>query len=216
MKVLESAPDRYDVGIRILTLGSVDKAYDRLTSHVKRGQRVLDIGCGTGALTLRAAQKGAEVKGIDVNSQMLEIAKKRIAEAKLEQTVELCETGVAELADEEVESYDVVMSGLCFSELTQNELIYSLKEVKRILKPGGILLVADEVMPQSIPKRIFHWLIRFPLVIITYLLTQTTTHAVKSLPERIKETGLLIESIRLNKIENFIELAARKAEEATK
>lgn len=210
MKIMESAPDRYDAGVRILTLGSVDKAYDRLISHVKESQRVLDIGCGTGALTLRAAQKGSIVKGIDVNSQMLEIANKRAAEAKLEQNIELCEIGVAELSGEEAESYDVVMSGLCFSELAEDELIYSLKEVERILKPRGLLLIADEVMPKNIPKRIFHRLIRFPLVIITYLLTQTTTSSVRNLTERIKEAGLLIESVRLSKMENFIELVAKK------
>jgi ubiquinone/menaquinone biosynthesis C-methylase UbiE len=216
MKVLESAPERYDTGIRLLTFGSVDKAYDQLISHVREKQSILDIGCGTGALTLRAAKKGAEVKGIDVNAQMLEIAHKRIAEAELEQNVELCEAGVAELADEGAESYDAVMSGLCFSELTEDELIYCLKEVKRILKPGGLLLVADEVMPKSISKKILHRLIRFPIVIITYLLTQTTTHSRRNLPERIKEAGFLIESVRLNNIENFIELTARKAEEGTK
>lgn len=216
MKILESAPDRYDAGIRILTLGSVDKAYDRLISHVQRKQRALDIGCGTGALTLRAAQKGAKVKGIDVNSRMLEIANKRVAEAKLEQNVELCEIGVVELEDEAAESYDIVMSGLCFSELTEDELIYSLKVVKKILKPGGILLIADEVMPQNIPKRILYRLLRFPLMIITYLLTQTTTNSVRNLPERIKEAGLLIESVRLSKMENFIELVARKAGDSTK
>ena len=55
MKVLESTPCRYDRGIRILTLGRLDKAYDRLVSHIKNGQRVLDLGCGTGALILKAA-----------------------------------------------------------------------------------------------------------------------------------------------------------------
>lgn len=210
MKILESAPSRYDKGIRILTLRRLDKAYDRLTSHIKRGQRVLDIGCGTGALTLRAAKKGAKVKGIDINSQMLEIAKKRVAEANLEQNVELCEMGVAELGCEEAGSYDVVMSGLCFSELTEDELIYTLKEVKRILKPGGTLLIVDEVRATSISKRILNCLIRFPLVIITYLITQTTTNAVKNLPERIEEEGLLIESVRLSKMESFVELVVKK------
>ena len=57
-------------------MGKYNAAYDRLISHIKRGQNVLDIGCGTGALTLRAANKGARVKGIDLNAQMLEIAKK--------------------------------------------------------------------------------------------------------------------------------------------
>ena len=216
MKILESAPSRYDRGIRILTLGRLDKAYDRLTSHIKGGQRVIDLGCGTGALTLRAAQKDAKVKGIDVNSQMLEIAKKRASEAELTQNIELCEMGVAELGNEESGSYDVVMSGLCFSELTENELLYTLKQVSRILKPRGFLLVADEVRPESISKRILNWLIKFPLVIITYLITQTTTNAVKNLPEKVKEVGLLTESLSLNKMGNFIELVAKKPEERAK
>ncbi|MFQ6088932.1 MAG: corrinoid protein-associated methyltransferase CpaM [Candidatus Methanofastidiosia archaeon] len=210
MKILESAPSRYDKGIRILTLGRLDKAYDRLTSHVKKGQRVLDLGCGTGALTLGAARKGARVKGIDVNSQMLEIAEKRAREVNLAQNIELCEMGVAELSSEERESYDVVMSGLCFSELTEDELNYALKEVKRILKPGGLLLIADEVKPKGISKRILNWVARFPLLIITYLITQTTTNAVKNLPEKIKEAGLIIESIKLSRMENFIEVVAKK------
>jgi len=55
-------------------------------------------------------------------------------------------------------------------------------------------------------------LIRFPLVIVAYLVTQTTTSAVKKLPQKIEEAGLLIDSVRLNRIESFIELVARKPE----
>lgn len=210
MKVLESAPDRYDAGIRILTLGKLDKAYDRLTSCIKSGQKVLDIGCGTGALTLRAAQKGASVKGIDVNVQMIEIAQKRAIKMNVAQNVEFCEMGVAELDSEKSENYDIVMSGLCFSELSEDELIYALKEVKRILKPKGLLLVADEVRPDSLSKKMLNWLIKFPLVIITYILTQTTTKAVENLPETTEKAGFLIESVGLNKIGNFIGLIGKK------
>jgi demethylmenaquinone methyltransferase/2-methoxy-6-polyprenyl-1,4-benzoquinol methylase len=211
MKILESAPSRYDKGIRILTLGRLDDAYNRLTSYIKSGQKVLDLGCGTGTLTIKAAQKPAKVKGIDVNSQMLEIARNRTIKANLTENIELYEMGVAELGSEESESYDVMMSGLCFSELTENELVYTLKEVRRILKPDGLLLIADEVRPTSIFKKVLSWLIRFPLLIITYLITQTTSSAVNNLPTRVEEAGLLIESIRLNKMGNFIELVGRKA-----
>jgi len=210
MKILEYAPGRYDKGIRILTLGRLDKAYDRLTSHIKEGQRVLDLGCGTGALTLRAARKGAKVRGIDVNPQMLNLAQKKVEEANLAPKVELCEMGVAELGDEKSESYDVVMGGLCFSELTEDELIYALKKVKIILKPEGLLLIADEVRPKGISRLILNWLIRLPLVIITYLITQATTNALRNLPERIEEEGLVIESVKLSKMGNFIELVARR------
>jgi len=212
MKILESAPRRYDKGIYLLTLGRLNKTYDHLTLYIQKGQRVLDLGCGTGALTLRAAQKGAKVKGIDVNSQIIEIAQSRARHKNLANNIALYEMGVAELGNEKSESYDIVMSGLCFSELTDNELIYTLKEVKRILKSGGLLLVADEARPKNIVKRICNFLIRFPLVIITLIITQTTTHAVKNLSEKIKETGLLIESIKLSKLENFITLVGKKSE----
>jgi len=209
MKILESAPSRYDRGIYILTLGKLDKVYDRLTSRIKKGQTILDLGCGTGALTLRAVQKGAKVKGIDINPQMLEIAQKRAIKKNLIQNIELCEMGVAELETEKSDSYDMVMSGLCFSELSKDELIFTLKEVKRILRQGGFLLVADEVKPKNILKRILNGIVKFPLVIITYIITQTTIYSIENLPEKIKESGLLIESVRLNNMENFIEVVAK-------
>jgi len=213
MKVLESVPSRYDSGIRFLTLGRLDKTYDRLASTIRCRQRVLDLGCGTGALTLRAARKGAMVKGIDVNPQMLEIAREKVAQAGIAQNVELAEMGVAELDSEMADSYDVVMSGLCFSELTEDEVTYTLKQVKKVLKPGGLLLVADEVRPRSIPMRLVSWLVRLPLVIITYLITQTITSAVNDLPDRAQKVGLSVESIRLNRMQDFMEMVAKRPEE---
>jgi len=215
MKILESTPDRYDLGIRMLTFGSLEGAYDRLTDHLHDGQKVLDIGCGTGALTLRAAQKNVHVRGIDVNAHMLEIAQKRIDEAGLSQQTELREMGVAELGGEAPESYDAVMSGLCFSELSDNELDYTLRETYRILKPGGLILFAVETIPQGIHKKLLHWLIKVPLIVITYVVTQTTTRAVKHLPEKVEDAGFLIDAIRRSPLESFIELRGRKPEGGT-
>jgi ubiquinone/menaquinone biosynthesis C-methylase UbiE len=210
MRILESAPRRYDLGIRLLTLGRLDKAYDRLACHIERGQHVLDIGCGTGALTLRAAGRGAKVKGIDINVQMLEIAAQRTREAGFTETVKLQEMGVAEIDGEEAQHYDAVMSGLCFSELSEDEVTYTLKEVERILRPGGLLLIADEIEPQGIVKRLIHSLLRFPLAALTYLISQETTHPASKLSERLTEAGLLIVSTRLSLLGSFGEFVARK------
>jgi ubiquinone/menaquinone biosynthesis C-methylase UbiE len=143
----------------------------------------------------------------------LEIAQQRANRTSATQNVEFCEMGVAELDSETSGSYDVVMSGLCFSELTNDELIYTLKEVKRILKPMGMMLVADEVRPNSLFKRVFNWLTRFPLVIITYILVQTTTKAVDNLQEMTEKAGFLIKSVKLNRMETFMELIGTKPEE---
>lgn len=209
MKILESSPQRYDTGIRIITLGRLDQVYDQLVSHVKKGHKILDIGCGTGALTVKAAQKGATVKGIDVNPSMLEISQKKADELNLE-NVEFQEMGVAELDTEQDETYDVVLSGLCFSELTYDEVLYTLKEVNRILKPDGRLLVADEVLPENLLKRILIQIVRIPLLIITYVIAQTTTNPIKGLEEMVEKSGFIIESVKLNRMENFIALVCRK------
>ena len=207
MKLLESAPRRYDTGIALLTRGKLDTAYDNLVSHVKKGDTVLDIGCGTGALSIKAAQKGAIVKGIDVNPYMLFIAQKKAAALKV--PVEFVEMGVAELGVDSTH-YDVVMSGLCFSELTEDELQYTLKEVTRLLKPGGLLLVADEVVPENTLKKVISQIIRVPLVIITYCIAQTITTPVRDLPQKIKDAGIIIQSVELTKMEDFIVLAGKK------
>jgi ubiquinone/menaquinone biosynthesis C-methylase UbiE len=210
MKILESSPSRYDKGISILSFGKINKSYDRLVSQIQKGQLVLDVGCGTGALTLRAASKGAIVKGIDINTQMLDIAQKRSKEMNLFKNIEFCEMGIAELESIKSDSYDVIMSGLCFSELSEDELSFTLKHIKRILKQHGLLLVADEVEAENIVLKIFNFLIRIPLKAITYILTQTSTNAVKNLPEKVKNAGLQINSIRLNRMKSFIELSAAK------
>jgi len=210
MRILESAPRRYELGIRLLTLGRLAKAYDRLASHIKRGQQVMDIGCGTGALTLRAAQRGAKVKGIDINAQMLEIAGRRVHEAGLTEAVDWVEMGVAELDGEETQRYDAVMCGLCISELSEDEVTYTLKEVVRILRPGGLFLIADEIKPQGLVKRLIHLLIRVPLAAITYVITQQTTHPTSNLSQRLTDAGLLIVSAHLSPLGGFAEFVARK------
>lgn len=210
MKILESAPSRYDVGIRLLTFGRLEQAYDRLAAHIKPGQQVLDLGCGTGALTLRAARKGAFVTAIDVNPGMLDVARKRVAETSLGERVQFAEKGVAELETEPSEYYDVVTAGLLFSELSGDEINFTLQQITRLLKPGGILLIADEVRPSGLWKRLLHQLVRIPLMVTTYLLTQTTTHPIKNLAHRIEESGLKIKEIRSNWLGTFMQIVARK------
>ena len=210
MRILESSPHRYDFGIRLLTLGRIDRAYDRLASHIQSGQRVLDIGCGTGALTVRAAKRGAVVKGIDINPEMLAIAAERTREAGIEATVELVETGVAELDRETSGSYDVVTSGLCFSELSEQELTFTLAEMVRMIKPGGMVLVADEVRPQNALTRLALALLRAPLSALTYLVTQQTSHPVKHLSEALAQAGFVIVGTRTSALQSLIEIVARK------
>lgn len=210
MRIFESSPNRYDKGIDILTLGKMSRVYNRVIEHIKIDHKVLDIGCGTGRLALKAALKGAKVKGIDINSQMLEIARKRCDELNLAEKVDFVEMGVAELNSESDSSFDVVVSTLCFSELSDFEIDYALIEIRRILKQDGLLLIADENKSNKTIKKIINFSVKLPLIIITYIISQTTTKAVKQLEKRVEEKGLKLISIKKTFLENFIEIIAQK------
>ena len=53
MRLLERAVDRYDTGIQLLSLGRIQRVYDRV-AELARGPEVLDLGCGTGAVAVVA------------------------------------------------------------------------------------------------------------------------------------------------------------------
>jgi 2-polyprenyl-3-methyl-5-hydroxy-6-metoxy-1,4-benzoquinol methylase len=62
MKWLETSPGMYDRGIQLLTLGRLQPLKMHIARHyIQSGTRVLEIGCGTGTLSLLIAQQGARV-----------------------------------------------------------------------------------------------------------------------------------------------------------
>jgi ubiquinone/menaquinone biosynthesis C-methylase UbiE len=211
MKVLESAPRRYDFGIRLLSLGRIDRVHREMAERgASDGTRVLDIGCGTGTLALVCARRGAQVTGIDVSPLMLDIARQKVRQAGLEDNVTLIEMSAIDLDERfEAGSFDSIMSSLTFSELSDDELRFVLRQCHRLLKDGGRLIIADEVVPPW-PKRVAHLLVRLPLVIVTYILTQTTTRAVAGLEGKIVDAGFRVEWTHRNLLGDFEILAAVK------
>ena len=85
--------------------------------------------------------------------------------------------------------FDRVVATLSFSEFSEDELDYVLRLSAEALKPGGKLVVADEVLPAVWWQRIIFYLVRWPLTALTFLLTQNTTHALKAFENRLGRTG---------------------------
>ena len=181
MKWLESSPADYDRGIRLLTLGRLGPLQERIAREYiwagKRGEaRVLEIGCGTGALALLMAGQGARVTAVDVSEEMLAEARRKAAEAGLAEAIEFRQMDVTELGDHfEPGSFDAIVSSLAFSEFPPAVRRYALEEAGRLLKPDGRLLIADEVVPEKAWARLLYWAVRLPLVLLTWLLTRTGT-----------------------------------------
>jgi len=215
MKILESQPKRYDRGISWLSFGQAGRIKQKIVDeNITPGSRALEIGCGTGTMAVLAAKQGAYVVGFDVSGPMLEVARKKIADLGLADKIEISEMGVSGMDKFSDESFDLVMSTLVFSELSADEQAYALRHAWRVLKPGGRLALADEARPKSAFKKLLHTLVRIPLLITTFLLTQTTTRAVEGLEERVTQAGFRIESTELRSMDSFIYISAAKEKKA--
>jgi demethylmenaquinone methyltransferase/2-methoxy-6-polyprenyl-1,4-benzoquinol methylase len=197
MKVLESAPERYDRGMRLLTFGRLEQLHRDIARELDAGDRALDVGCGTGALAALLARKGLAVTGIDVSPAMLEQAAQRLQAGGLMDRVTLRELGAVDLDTAfDDASFDAIISTLVYSELSADEIAYTLAECRRILRPGGCLMIGDEVLPESAWGQAVTWVFRLPFAVMALLLTQTTTHRIAGLEKRIEESGLLIRDVK--------------------
>ncbi len=119
-----------------------------LAADLGPGLRVLDLGCGTGNLSLRVkrACPGAEVSGVDADPRMLAAA---VAKAKRVGVGVTFTRGFAESLPFADGAFDRVVSSLFFHHLSPSQKVSSLREAGRVLAPGGAMHVADWGRPSG-------------------------------------------------------------------
>jgi len=138
----------YDLVTNFITLGQAPRLRKMTVDQalIKPGDSVLDVGCGTGEVTLLAktrAQNG-NVYGIDPAPEMIAVARKKAARKGLDIDYRV---GVIEALPFDDSSIDVVTSSLMMHHLPEDLKRRGLAEVYRIIKPGGRLLIADFERP---------------------------------------------------------------------
>jgi demethylmenaquinone methyltransferase/2-methoxy-6-polyprenyl-1,4-benzoquinol methylase/phosphoethanolamine N-methyltransferase len=140
----------YDLFTKFLTLGQAARLRKLTVANalIQPGDGVLDVGCGTGEVTLLAKiyAKDGKVYGIDPAPEMISVARRKAAQKKL--TIDF-RVGVIEALPFPNESIDVVTSSLMMHHLPENLKKRGLAEIYRVLKPGGRLLVADFMRPSK-------------------------------------------------------------------
>jgi ubiquinone/menaquinone biosynthesis C-methylase UbiE len=115
---------------------------------IKKGYRLLDIGCGTATLTIliKKIHPEADVTGLDGDPEILQIARKKVTKAGLDIKLD---PGMSFELPYPDSSFDRVVSSLVFHHLTRENKVRTIKEIFRVLSPGGELHLADFGKPHN-------------------------------------------------------------------
>lgn len=176
----------------------------------EKKQRILDVGAGTGFLSLMLAEQGHDVTGVDLSPGMLQVAKTKAASAKLT-NVQFSE-GDAENLNEPSEFYDIVINRHLLWAMPHPE--QAVAEWARVLKPGGRLIIIDGDWHYNLMKnniKIFFGKLLLLFVEhknefgkhssgISDQLPMTKPENAKAAPELVRKAGLSV------RIENALEV----------
>ena len=174
----------YDLHVALMTLGRGRALRDRTIklARIAPGQHVLDVGCGTGEITMRAKARSGptgSVVGIDPSPEMIAVARQKAVRAGLDVAYRVAAIEELPFA---AATFDVVLSSLMMHHLPEDLKPRGLAEIRRVLKPGGRLVVVDFKQPSSRLGR---------LAPVWLLHRSAADHGVQELPAMLNAAGFL-------------------------
>jgi len=148
-------------------------------------QKVLDLACGTGTLAVMVKQfePALELTGVDADQRMLNKAKRKAESAGVAIAFDKALSFSLPYADA---CFDQVLSTMFFHHLTWEEKARSVREVYRVLKPGGQFYVADWGAPDSRLMRLL-----FLTVQVLDSFATTRDHIAGRMPELFSGQGFI-------------------------
>ena len=145
--MFDSIAGKYDRMNHLMSLG-IDRLWRRRFVHtiadLPPGAQVLDLACGTGDLTKALVLKGFAVTGLDISQEMMEVGKVKCAGLEPQPEFMLGSAGSIPFADGRFDAVTIAFGLRNFDHREQ-----CLKEIRRVLRPGGRLAVLEFAVPRN-------------------------------------------------------------------
>ena len=139
------SPIFYDLTVWLAFLGKENAFRNKILdlAHLANGQSVLDVGCGTGTLAIAAKRRvgpNGTVHGVDASPEMLTRAQRKAKKAGVEVFLN---NSPAEALPFPEGQFDIALNTVMLHHLPQKPRRQCVTEIRRVLKPGGRVLVVD-------------------------------------------------------------------------
>ena len=152
-KMFDTISGDYDGLNRVISFGIDIKWRKKVVKLVNASKpdSILDIATGTGDLAINLAETNAsKIVGLDISSGMLEIGKQKINKKGLDTKIEMI-LGDSENMPFEDDAFDAIT--VAFGVRNFETLENGLKEIYRVLKPGGTFVILETSMPTKTPYK---------------------------------------------------------------
>ncbi|MFP4227566.1 MAG: bifunctional demethylmenaquinone methyltransferase/2-methoxy-6-polyprenyl-1,4-benzoquinol methylase UbiE [Salinivenus sp.] len=163
--MFDTVAPRYDLLNRVLSFG-IDRYWRTQAVRLladEQPTRVLDVATGTADLALKAEQMlhPREVVGIDLSAEMLRYGREKIEQKGLSSRISLVQGDAADLPFDD-HAFDAAL--VAFGVRNFEDLTAGLRGIRRVLRPGGRLVVLEFSSPRTTPiKQLYAWYSRHVL-----------------------------------------------------
>lgn len=192
----------YDMLNHTLSLGTDRgwrrKAMDALGKH--RPRHILDVATGTGDFAILAARRlgteGLHITGADISEGMMQVGREKVRQLGLERVIRFCREDCMQLSFDDA-SFDAVT--VAYGVRNFQDLDAGLREMCRVLRPGGHLLVVELASPPHFPMKQLFWLYSHVWMPLVGRLVSKDDHAYRYLPATMEAfpQGEVMEGILL-------------------
>lgn len=184
-RMFDNISHRYDFLNHFLSMG-IDRAWRRKAVNLLRSSnpmQILDVATGTGDFAIQALVLNPEkITGVDISEGMLEVGRRKVRERQLEHLIDL-QHGDSENLPFEENKFDAVT--VAFGVRNFENLERGLREIYRVLKPGGKVVVLEFSRPRKFPfKQLYSFYFRAVLPKVGRMVSKDSA-AYTYLPESV-------------------------------